>query len=144
MKILLVGSGGREHAIALKLLAAPTPVKLFAAPGSDAIGDMGTCLPYTTEDMAGIVGWAAENRPDLSIIGPEGPLVAGLADGLRAFGLAVFGHDAKTARLEGSKSYAKDFMHRYGIPCAASVSVSNCTMAKLHQHVDPWISHAEG
>ena len=124
MKILLVGSGGREHAMALKLKAAPTPVELFAAPGSDAVGDLGTCLPYTLEDIAGIVKWAAEHRPDLSIIGPEGPLVAGLADGLRAAGLAVFGHDANTARLEGSKSFAKDFMHRYRIPCAASVSVS--------------------
>lgn len=124
MKILLVGSGGREHAIALKLKAAPTSVELFAAPGSDAIGDLGTCLPFAAEDIAGIAGWAAENRPDLSIIGPEGPLVAGLADALRAHGLAVFGHDSKTSRLEGSKSCAKDFMHRYGIPCAASASVS--------------------
>lgn len=124
MKILLVGSGGREHAIALKLKAAATPVQLFAAPGSDAIGDLGTCLPYTAEDIAGITAWAAEHRPDLSIIGPEGPLVAGLADGLRASGLAVFGHNANTARLEGSKSFAKDFMLRYRIPCAASVSVS--------------------
>ena len=124
MKILLVGSGGREHAIALKLMAAPTPVELFVAPGSDALGDLGQCLPFGIADLAGIVGWAAEHRPDLSIIGPEGPLVAGLGDGLRALGLAVFGHDAKTARLEGSKSFAKDFMHRYSIPCAASVSVS--------------------
>ncbi len=124
MKILLVGSGGREHAIALKLLAAPTPVKLFAAPGSDAIGELGTCLPFEADDLAGITGWAAENRPDLTIIGPEAALVAGLADSLRALGLAVFGHDAKTSRLEGSKSFAKDFMHRYHIPCAASVSVS--------------------
>jgi phosphoribosylamine--glycine ligase len=99
-------------------------VELFAAPGSDAIGDLGTCLPLAVDDIAGIVGWAAEHRPDLSIIGPEGPLVAGLADGLRASGLAVFGHDAKTARLEGSKSYAKEFMHRHGIPCAASASIS--------------------
>ncbi len=124
MKILLVGSGGREHAIALKLKSAPTPVELFATPGSDAIGDLGTCLSFAAGDVAGIVGWAAENRPDLSVIGPEDPLVAGLADGLRALGCAVFGHDANTARLEGSKSFAKDFMHRYGIPCAASVSVS--------------------
>ena len=124
MKILLVGSGGREHAIALKLKAAPTPVELFAAPGSDAIGDLGTCLPFAADDLAGITGWAEKNRPDLTIIGPEGPLVAGLADALRALGLAVFGHDANTARLEGSKSFAKDFMHRYGIPCAASASVS--------------------
>ncbi len=125
MKILLVGSGGREHAIALKLKAAPTPVELFAAPGSDAIGDLGTCLPFPVEDVKGISAWASEHRPDLTLIGPEGPLVAGLADALRAQGLTVFGHDASTARLEGSKSFAKDFMKRHGIPCAASVSVSD-------------------
>ncbi len=120
MKILLVGSGGREHALALKLKGGPTPVEIFAAPGSDALGEGGTCLPLGSEDVAGITAWCREARPDLVVIGPEGPLVAGLADALRALGLPVFGHDAATARLEGSKAFAKDFMHRHGIPCAAS------------------------
>jgi phosphoribosylamine--glycine ligase len=120
MKILLVGSGGREHALALKLKAGQTPVELFAAPGSDAIGELASCLPLGIEDIDGIAAWCAAAGPDLVVIGPEGPLVAGLADALRALGISVFGHDAATARLEGSKSFAKNFMQRHGIPCAAS------------------------
>ena len=136
MKILLVGSGGREHAIALKVKAAPTPVKLFAAPGSDAIQDLGTCLPLATDDVAGITAWAKENRPDLTIIGPESSLVAGLADALRACGLAVFGHDAATAKLEGSKSFAKAFMQRHGIPCAQGVTVTDLQQGEEHIRTD--------
>jgi len=120
MKILLVGSGGREHALALKLKAGRTPVELFAAPGSDAIAESGTCLPMGVDDLDGITAWCAAQRPGLVVIGPEVPLVAGLADRLRALDLPVFGHGAATAQLEGSKAFAKDFMHRHGIPCAAS------------------------
>ena len=120
MKILLVGSGGREHALALKLKAGRTPVDLFAAPGSDAIAELGTCLAMGVEDLEGITTWCATQRPDLVVIGPEVPLVLGLGDQLRALGIAVFGHDASTARLEGSKAFAKDFMRRHGIPCAIS------------------------
>jgi phosphoribosylamine--glycine ligase len=120
MKILLIGSGGREYALALKLQAGSTPVELFAAPGSDALAELGTCLPFQAGDVAGITGWCAEHRPDLALVGPEAPLVAGLADALRGEGISVFGHDAATARLEGSKDFAKAFMQRHGIPCAAS------------------------
>ncbi len=122
MKILLIGSGGREHAMAMKLKAGPGPVELFAAPGSDALAALGTCLPFGVEDVAGIASWCARNRPDLVVVGPEVPLVAGLADAVRREGIAVFGHDAATARLEGSKAFAKDFMVRHGIPCAASMT----------------------
>ena len=120
MRILLVGSGGREHALALKLKDGGTPVELWAAPGSDALAELGTCLPLAVDDLAGLSAWAREHRPDLVIIGPEVPLVAGLADVLRLEGIAVFGHDARTARLEGSKAFAKDFMIRHAIPAAAS------------------------
>ncbi|BDU72656.1 phosphoribosylamine--glycine ligase [Mesoterricola silvestris] len=120
MKILLIGSGGREHALAMKLKSGPVPVELFAAPGSDALAELGTCLAYPVEDIPGITAWCARHRPDLVVVGPEVPLVAGLADALRREGVAVFGHDAATARLEGSKAFAKDFMVRHGIPCAGS------------------------
>ena len=120
MKILLIGSGGREHALALKLRGGATPVDLFAAPGSDALAQLGTCLPFAADDLQGLCAWCAEHRPDLAVVGPEAPLVAGLADALRREGIAVFGHDAATARLEGSKAFAKDFMVRHGISCAAS------------------------
>ncbi|MBK8725134.1 MAG: phosphoribosylamine--glycine ligase [Holophagaceae bacterium] len=123
MKILLIGSGGREHALALKLKASLDPVELYAAPGSDGMKAQGTCVDLGAEDVAGLAAWCAEHRPDLVIIGPEGPLVAGLADAVRALDIPVFGHDAATARLEGSKIFAKDFMQRHHIPCAASVAV---------------------
>jgi phosphoribosylamine--glycine ligase len=123
MKILLIGSGGREHALAMKLKASLDPVELFAAPGSDGMKAQGTCLDIAAEDLGGIRDWCAAQRPDLVVIGPEGPLVAGLADAVRALGIPVFGHGAATARLEGSKVFAKDFMQRHGIPCAAGVAV---------------------
>lgn len=123
MKILLIGSGGREHALAIRLKGSPTPVELFAAPGSDGMKAQGTCLELGAEDVEGLRAWCAEHRPDLVIIGPEAPLVAGLADAVRSLGIAVFGHDAATARLEGSKIFAKAFMQRHGIPCAAGVAV---------------------
>ncbi|HWQ09288.1 MAG TPA: hypothetical protein VN436_09280, partial [Holophaga sp.] len=125
MKILLVGSGGREHAIALKLTSGAMPVELFAAPGSDALGGLGTCLPFDVEDVAGIVAWCAAERPGLVVIGPEAALVAGLADPLRELGIPVFGHGVATARLEGSKSFSKAFMTRHGIPCAQDATVTD-------------------
>ncbi len=124
MKVLLVGSGGREHALALKLMSGTTSVTLFTTPGSDALGELGTCLSFAGEDVSGISGWCAEHRPDLVVVGPEAPLVAGLPDALRELGIPVFGHDAATARLEGSKDFAKVFMQRHGIPCAQSVTVT--------------------
>jgi len=129
MKILMIGSGGREHALALKLRASRTPVELFAAPGSDALAELGTCLPFPVEDSAGIAAWCAGNRPDLVVVGPEVPLVAGLADAVRALGVPVFGHGAATARLEGSKAFAKEFMVRHRIPCARSATFTDPGLA---------------
>jgi phosphoribosylamine--glycine ligase len=138
MKILLVGSGGREHALALKLRGGATPVQLFAAPGSDALAELGACLPLAADDLPGIQSWCREQRPDLVVIGPEAPLVAGLGDALRAEGIAVFGHDAATARLEGSKAFAKTFMERHGIPCAKSASFSDLASAELAIQAWDW------
>ena len=136
MKILLIGSGGREHAMALKLKGGKTPVELWAAPGSDALGQLGTCLPLAVDDVPALAAWAREARPDLVIIGPEVPLVAGLADALRLEGIPVFGHNAATARLEGSKSFSKDFMVRHAIPCAASQTFRD--LAKAEDAIRHW------
>lgn len=148
MKILLVGSGGREHAIALKLEASATPVELFAAPGSDALGALGTCLPFGVEDVAGIAAWCAAERPGLVVIGPEAALVAGLADPLRALGIPVFGHGAATARLEGSKSFSKAFMTRHGIPCAQDATVTDLAageaLIQAWPHGYPIVLKADG
>lgn len=123
MKILLLGSGGREHALALKL--ASSAVELVSAPGSDALGELGACVKLDLEDPSSVAAWCAEHRPDLVVAGPEVPLVAGAGDAVRALGIPVFGHDAATARLEGSKAFAKAFMQRHGIPCAASHTVTD-------------------
>ncbi|HJW08603.1 MAG TPA: phosphoribosylamine--glycine ligase [Holophagaceae bacterium] len=125
MKVLLLGSGGREHALALKLKAGATPVELTTAPGSDALAELGARVSLDAEDPQVVAGWCAANRPDLVIVGPEAPLVAGVPDAVRALGIPVFGHDAATARLEGSKAFAKDFMQRHGIACAASITVKD-------------------
>lgn len=136
MKILLIGSGGREHALALKLKAGSRPVELFAAPGSDAIAELGTCLPLAVEDVAGISAWCEAQRPDLVVVGPEAALVAGVADPLRKAGIPVFGHGAATACLEGSKAFSKDFMNRHGIPCAADYTVTD--LAKGEAIIRSW------
>ncbi|HEU4951162.1 MAG TPA: phosphoribosylamine--glycine ligase [Holophagaceae bacterium] len=125
MKILLLGSGGREHALALKLKASAAAVELVSAPGSDALAELGPRVTLDAADPAAVAAWCEANHPDLVIIGPEAPLVAGVADAVRALGIPVFGHGAATARLEGSKAFAKAFMQRHGIPCAASVTVSD-------------------
>jgi len=148
MKILLVGSGGREYAMALKLREGDASVELFAAPGSDALAELGTCLPLGVEDVEGLAAWSAAHRPDLAILGPEAPLVAGVGNALRTLGIPVFGHDAATARLEGSKAFAKDFMERHRIPCAASVTVSDLAQgeALIHgwPHPYPIVLKADG
>ena len=136
MKILLIGSGGREHALALKLKAGETAVELFAAPGRDALAMVGTCLPLQVEDLPGIKAWCASRSPDLVVVGPEVPLVAGLADALREDGIPVFGHDAATARLEGSKAFAKEFMVRHAIPCAHSLTFDR--LGPAEQAVRDW------
>jgi len=108
--------------MALRFAGTEGGAELFAAPGSDAIAELGTCLPFGVEDVEGIAGWCREARPDLVVVGPEAPLVAGLADAVRALGVPVFGHGAATARLEGSKAFAKAFMEAHGIPCARSLT----------------------
>lgn len=148
LKILLVGSGGREHAMARKLVGGTNPVTLFAAPGSDALAELGTCLPFAGEDVAGLCAWAAEHKPDLVVVGPEAPLVAGLSDALSAMGIPVFGHPKATAELEGSKAFAKAFMERHGIPCAASHTVTSyeagAALIEAWPHKYPVVLKADG
>ena len=148
MKILLVGSGGREHALALKLTASPTPVELVSAPGSDALGQLGTRLPCDGEDLQGIAAWAMEHLPDLAVIGPEAPLVAGLAEALTGLGIPVFGHPQSTARLEGSKAFAKAFMERHGLPCAWSHTITDLAegeaLIRHWPHPYPIVLKADG
>ena len=124
MRVLLVGSGGREHALAWKLAQAPSLTALHAAPGSPGIARHGECHPIRAEDSEGILDLASSLDVDLVVVGPEAPLVAGLADVLRPAGIAVFGPSAAAAAIEGSKAFAKDVMAATGVPTAALLPVA--------------------
>jgi phosphoribosylamine---glycine ligase len=124
VRVLVVGSGGREHALAWKLTHGQEGVELHAAPGNPGIAELGACHPVRAEDGEGLLGLARELGADLVVIGPEAPLVAGVADQLRQGGITVFGPSAAAARIEGSKSFAKDVMHAAGVPTAATLSVA--------------------
>ncbi len=117
MKVLVIGSGGREHAIVRGLLADPSVSAVVAAPGNPGIAELATCEPLADVcDAPAVVALAARHTVDLVVVGPEAPLVAGVGDALRAAGHAVFGPDAAAARIEGSKSFAKAVMAAAGVP----------------------------
>jgi len=124
VKVLLVGSGGREHALAWKLSQAPDLEALHAAPGNPGIAELGRCHPVHAEDGEGLLDLAGSLGTDLVVVGPEAPLVAGVADDLRHAGVAVFGPGAGAARIEGSKSFAKEVMHAAGVPTAEALSIA--------------------
>jgi phosphoribosylamine--glycine ligase len=124
VKVLLVGSGGREHALAWKLSQAPNLDELHAAPGNPGIANLGRCHPVRAEDGEGLLALAGSLEVDLVVVGPEAPLVAGVADELRHAGVRVFGPSANAARIEGSKSFAKEVMRDAGVPTARTLSVA--------------------
>ena len=130
MKILLVGSGGREHALAWAMTASPHCDALYCAPGNAGIERFAECVDIKAEDVAGLTAFAKDNGVDLVVVGPEVPLVAGLADMLRAEGIAVFGPSQKAAQLEGSKAFMKDFAARHNIPTAAYGRFTDFAKAK--------------
>jgi phosphoribosylamine---glycine ligase len=121
VKVLVVGSGGREHALAWAISRSPLLTELHAAPGNPGIAALAHCHPVRANDVGPL---AAELRPDLVVVGPEAPLVAGLADELRQRGIAVFGPSAAAAQIEGSKTFAKDVMDAAGVPNARTLAVA--------------------
>jgi phosphoribosylamine---glycine ligase len=124
VKVLVVGSGGREHALAWKLAQGARLTELHAAPGNPGIARHGACHPVRPEDAEGLLGLARSLDVDLVVVGPEAPLVAGVADALRRGGIAVFGPGAAAARIEGSKSFAKEVMAAAGVPTARTLPVA--------------------
>jgi phosphoribosylamine---glycine ligase len=124
VRVLVVGSGGREHALAWRLSRDEQVLELHAAPGNPGIAKLGACHPVRADDGEGLLALGRELRVDLVVIGPEAPLVAGVADQLRQGGITVFGPSAAAARIEGSKIFAKDVMHAAGVPTAATLSVA--------------------
>lgn len=130
MKILVVGSGGREHAIAWRLSKDPVRHELFCAPGNAGTAAVATNLPLHADNIEGIVAWAVEERPDLVVVGPEAPLVAGLVDALEAEGIKAFGPVAAGARMEGSKRFAKEVMRAANVPTGLAESFTSPGEAK--------------
>src|SRR5438105_109996 len=131
MRVLLVGSGGREHALAWGLSRSPGLGELHAAPGNPGMAGIATCHAIAVDDLEGVTGLAESLSADLVVIGPEAPLVMGLADRLAAAGIAAFGPSAAAARLEGSKAFAKDVMAAAGVPTAAASICDTVAAAQL-------------
>src|SRR5262249_42174281 len=118
MRVLVVGSGGREHALCWKIADSPLCDALFCAPGNAGIAEVATCVAVAADDVDGLCSLAARDRIDFVVVGPEGPLVLGLVDRLKAAGVKAFGPTAAAARLEGSKAFMKDLFKKYGVPTA--------------------------
>ena len=148
MRVLVVGAGGREHALCWALAASPLVDRLCCAPGSDAIAREATCVPLAIDDLSGIVNFCREQGIDLVVPGPELPLVLGLVDRLEAAGIKAFGPSAAAARLEGSKAFAKAFCLRHGIPTAPfrSFGADEAEAARAHvrEHGAPLVVKADG
>ncbi|MEX0814969.1 MAG: phosphoribosylamine--glycine ligase [Dongiaceae bacterium] len=130
MRILVVGSGGREHALCWSIAASPLTDKLYCAPGNAGIATAAECVPLAADDLRGLVDFAVEAHIDFVVIGPERPLTLGLVDRLEAAGVKAFGPSAEAARLEGSKGFMKDLCARHGIPTAAYGRFTNAGAAK--------------
>jgi len=135
MNVLVIGSGGREHALCWKLKQSPLTDKLFCAPGNAGIEQLAIKVPIKADDIDSLGKFALEHSIDLTVVGPEQPLVLGLADSFKEKGLAVFGPTKAAARLEGSKAFAKDFMARHNIPTARSKTFSSGQREAAEQYM---------
>lgn len=146
MRILIIGSGGREHALARTIAASPSCDRLWCAPGNAGIAQVAQCVELDSRDSEALIGFARAQAVDLVVIGPEAPLVAGLADRLEAAGIAAFGPSAAAARLEGSKSFTKDLCARHDIPTAAYRTVTDLAEAEayIRERGAPIVIKADG
>ncbi|NQW11366.1 MAG: phosphoribosylamine--glycine ligase [Alphaproteobacteria bacterium] len=146
MRILVVGSGGREHALCWAIAASPLTTALYCAPGNAGIAREARCVPIGIDDLDGIIAFAREENIDFVVVGPEAPLVAGLVDKLDAAGIKAFGPTAAAAVLEGSKAFTKDFCARHGIPTAAygRFTESGAAKAYIEQQGAPIVVKADG
>ncbi|HUS95620.1 MAG TPA: phosphoribosylamine--glycine ligase, partial [Hyphomicrobiaceae bacterium] len=137
MNVLLLGGGGREHALAWSLSASPLLSHLYCAPGNPGIAEVAECIDLSHRDGAAIASFCKTNAVALVIIGPEAPLVAGLADKLRADGIKVFGPSALAAQLEGSKRFTKELCREFDIPTAGFGAFTDAQSAKAYVDTQP-------
>lgn len=146
MKILVVGGGGREHALVWKLQQSPRVKQVFCAPGNAGISKIATCVNIAAEDMQGLLEFAKQEKIDLTVVGPEIPLTNGIVDLFRKEGLKIFGPSQAAAEIEGSKALAKDLMAKYNIPSARYATFENAEEARAYvkQHGAPCVIKADG
>jgi phosphoribosylamine---glycine ligase len=146
VKVLLIGSGGREHALAWKLAQSPLMTKLYAAPGNPGIAEEAELVALAVEDHAAVIAFCRDKAIDFIVVGPEAPLVAGLADDLRDAGFVVFGPSKAAAQLEGSKGFTKDICARYNIPTGAYQRFTAAEPAKayIREQGAPIVVKADG
>ena len=145
-KVLVIGSGGREHALAWKFAQSPQVDQVFAAPGNPGMAEVATCVPIGVLEFEKLIEFVKENKIDLTFVGPEVPLCEGIQDAFEAAGLQVFGPSKAAARLEGSKVFSKAMMQKYNIPTAAYASFSEYEEAKeyLSRQDMPIVLKADG
>ena len=146
MKILVLGSGGREHAIAWRLAQDAEKHELYAAPGNAGIAQVAKCLDFKADDIAAGTAWAQAEKPDLVVVGPEAPLVIGMVDALEKIGVKAFGPCAAGARMEGSKRFAKEIMDAAGVPTGRAEMFTDAAQAKaaLPKYGLPVVIKADG
>ena len=130
MRVLVVGSGAREHTLVWKLLLSPKVERVYCAPGNAGTGAIAHNVPIPASNVAGLVRWAADNRIDLTVVGPERPLIEGIVDDFRRVGLRIFGPTARAAAIEGSKAWTKQLLLKYGIPTGAAETLEDFSQAE--------------
>jgi len=146
MKVLVIGGGGREHALAWKLSRSPLVTQLFAAPGNPGIGEVAECVDIDATDLVRLANFARDNQIDLTVVGPEAPLVAGIVDHFKSLGMTVFGPSAKAALLEGSKIFTKELMRKHRIPTARfkTFEAYEAALAYVKNEPFPLVVKADG
>lgn len=146
MRVLVIGGGGREHALVWKLALSPRVKKMYCVPGNPGISQLAECVNLDINDNAALVEFALKHKIDLTVVGPEAPLANGIVDVFTAKGLKIFGPSRQAALIEGSKSFAKELMQKYGIPTARFEVFTDAAAAKqyIRQHGAPVVVKADG
>ncbi|GGE09790.1 phosphoribosylamine--glycine ligase [Marinithermofilum abyssi] len=146
MRILVIGSGGREHALVWKLSQSPKVSKLYCAPGNGGIAELAECVPIEATDVDRLVSFAQQEQIDLTVVGPEASLMAGVANAFAEQGLRIFGPTREAAQIEGSKGFAKDLMKRWGIPTAHAEQFAELgqALAYIYEQGAPIVVKADG